>query len=79
MDRKATVQSDVGKFWRAIMSEENKIESVESTEQTTTAPASRRRFVKIAAGAAIAAPAVALLLNAASKPASAATVYRIPT
>lgn len=61
------------------MSEENKIEPVESTEQTTTAPTSRRRFVKIAAGAAIAAPAVALLLNAASKPASAAPVYRIPT
>ena len=50
------------------MSEKSKIESIAATAQ------SRREFVKTSAKVAIAAPAVALLLDASSKPAQAEIV-----
>ena len=58
------------------MSEENKIEAIEAIEQTV-APKTRRAFVKTAA-VAVTAPAVMMILDASTKPASAATGYRTP-
>ena len=59
------------------MSEENKIEAVEAIKQGTVAPKTRRAFVKTAA-VAVTAPAVMMILDASTKPASAATVYGTP-
>ena len=53
------------------MTDEKKIE----TTETEVPSEARRTFVKTAAKAAIAAPAVVLLLDAATKPASAVPVY----
>lgn len=48
------------------------------TDETKPASKTRRGFVKIAAKAAVTAPAVVMLLNASTKPAEAAVRYRPP-
>jgi hypothetical protein len=46
------------------------------SDETKPAPKTRRAFVKTAAQVAVTAPAVAVLLNASTKPAAARTLYQ---